>query len=347
MENSITVFSYAKINLSLDAGPPREDGLHPVDMVLQQVTLHDDVTIAVRTAPRGPAEGPGASGPGIEGPGTGRPGAGEPGAGSPAAERPHISLRVNRPYLPTDSRNLAWRAALLMAENCRLKGETVTDIDMEIYKRIPVSAGLAGGSSNAAAVMHGINTMVRPGFSLAELCGLGSSLGSDVPFCLTAQAAAEHRLPRNIRRDPMASSCARARGTGTELTPLTPLRAWVVIAKPHISVPTGEVYRGIDSCRIADRPDNDALAAALASGDRAAMRGEMINVLENYTLNAKEEAARLKEVMQELCRDAIKVLMSGSGPSVYALFEDGGRAGEACAFLRAMHYESYRCRTTG
>ena len=317
----ISLYSFAKINLSIDVGSPMENGMHPVDMVMQQLAFHDDVKVSYSED------------------------------GSLDRGRFRIFVSTNRPYLPVDSRNLAYKAAELMAERF---GKDVPggNIHIDIHKRIPVAAGLAGGSGNAAAVLHGLNVLWggRRSWlvSLSELLAAGAELGSDVPFCAAGQARGCRGLPAALRRDPAGGCCARATGTGTDLEIIRPLRSWVVIAKPRTGVSTAEVYKGIDSCEIKERPDNDVLCRALEDGDAGLAAGQMINVLENYTLKAYPEVAELKEKMAE-CesgRYARRILMSGSGPTVFALFDTKEQAKDSCMDMRKSGYETYWTKTT-
>ena len=319
--SEINLYSFAKINLSIDVGAPMENGMHPVDMVMQQLAFHDDVKVSYTTdknAGRGEFD---------------------------------ISLSTNRPYLPTDERNLAYKAAELMAIKF---GSDVPggNIRIDIRKRIPVAAGLAGGSGNAAAVLHGLNVLWggkrRWLVGLNELLAAGAELGSDVPFCAAGQARGCPGLPAALRRDPAGGCCARARGTGTDLKIIKGIRSWVVIAKPRLSVSTAEVDKGIDNCDIKERPDNDILEKALEEGDRRTAEGQMINVLESYTLKAYPQVAELKEavIRAESGRSARRVLMSGSGPTVFALFDTLNQAKKLCADVRSMGYEAYWTKTT-
>lgn len=319
--SEINLYSFAKINLSIDVGAPMENGMHPVDMVMQQLAFHDDVKVSYI-----------------------------PDENSGKGEF-SISLSTNRPYLPTDESNLAYKAAELMA----LKfGSDVPggNIRIDIRKRIPVAAGLAGGSGNAAAVLHGLNALWggkrRWLVGLNELLAAGAELGSDVPFCAAGQARGCPGLPAALRRDPAGGCCARARGTGTDLKIIKGLRSWVVIAKPRISVSTAQVYKGIDGCEIAERPDNDILEQALETGERKKAESQMINVLENYTLKEYPEVAILKEKMAqgEAGQAARRVLMSGSGPTVFALFDTLEQAERSCEDMRKAGYEAYWTKTT-
>lgn len=318
MRNEIKLSSYAKINLSIDVGSVAADGMHPVDMIMQQLLFHDDVTVWF--------------------------------AENPELTEPEIKLTTNKPFLPTDERNLAYRAAQLISEyaienELKDRDSLRGTIHIDINKKIPVAAGLAGGSGNAAAVLHALNTIWNLKLSLKQLCSLGEKMGSDIPFCLVGQARANYLLPKKIRKDSMATSCARATGTGTRLQPLKPLRRAIVIAKPPISVSTKEVYMGIDSCDIKERPDNDRLAKGLCGGKEALVFENMINVLENYTLSAYEEVGALKEFMSGL-EESREVLMSGSGPTVFGIYDSMDDAKSACEKIRKKGYEAYWTKTT-
>lgn len=310
----IKILSFAKINLSIDVTGATEDGMHTVDMIMQQISFHDDVT--VRFFPdQGKANGD------ID-----------------------IKVSTNRYYLPVDERNLAYKAAALMSSEYgdRIPGGRV---EVVIFKRIPVAAGLAGGSGNGAAVLHGLNQLWKLRLNLPRLCSLGAKLGSDVPFCVMGQAGYNFCLPKNLRKDKMAVSCARATGTGTELIPLRGINRSLVIVKPPMGVSTAEVYREIDRCKIKKRPDNDTLAKGIMSRDFALINDNCINVLENYTLRAYPEVKKLKDLLQQNT-EAEKVLMSGSGPTVFGLFKSISEAKEACEMLRKHRYEAYWTKTT-
>lgn len=306
---TITVSSYAKINLSLDVLGVLENGMHQVDMIMQELSFHDDVTVSYTPDPdrsKGDIE---------------------------------ICLTTNRYYLPTDSRNIAYKAAALMIEkygNHKDGGRILIDI----FKRIPVAAGMAGGSGNCAAVLHGLNVIWDLKLGLKDLCDLGAELGSDVPFCVMGQAKRNHMLPNRIRRSKKAVSCARATGTGTEMVPLKGMKKAVVIAKPDIGVSTKEVYQGIDYCVIHQRPDTEELIEGLVHNDFDKILPNCINVLEEYTLKAYPEVERLKQKMWEINQPEL-VLMSGSGPTVFAVYDDLKSAMEASEKLRTMGYESY------
>ena len=310
-ERRILIHSYAKINFSIDVGEPGPDGFHPVDMVMQQLGFHDNVVISFypdKRMKRGSHE---------------------------------IRITSNRPYLPTDRRNLAYRAAERMSETY---GQNVPGglIDIQLHKMIPVAAGLAGGSGNAAAVVHGLNVLWKCRMHLSEIMALCAELGSDVPFCAMGQAALNRCLPRIVREDRMASACARATGTGTELQPVPGICMPAVIAKPRRGVSTAEVYKGLDSCTVESRPDNDRLIRRMRQNDPE-MFQDFINLLECYTLHAYPEVQALKQNLQS--GSARMVLMSGSGPTVYALYDSMEEAKSECERIRAERIEAYWTET--
>ncbi|MBQ9014841.1 MAG: 4-(cytidine 5'-diphospho)-2-C-methyl-D-erythritol kinase [Firmicutes bacterium] len=325
----VEIRAYAKINLCLDVKGLLPGGFHEVHMIMQQILLHDDVSI--RWEEQEDAAGAAA----------------EP-AGPAAAAEPDlppvsISVGTNRPYLPTDRRNLAWQAAELMIREYGEGRRGRIRIDMK--KRIPVAAGLAGGSSNCAAVIHGINRLWDLHLDLEELCRLGGELGSDVPFCVMGQAAADPLLAPAFAGDPLACHCAIASGRGTDLEPIRGLESDLVLSKPPISVSTAQAYRGVDEAEIPQRPDVAEMVQALACEDLAAVQKNMINVLENFTLKQYSIVVYTKNKMQDLCKNG-RVLMSGSGPTVFGLCESREEAKRICEEMRQINRESFWTRTT-
>ena len=317
-ESEILIRSYGKVNLSIDVTGILPNGMHSVDMVMQQISLHDDVKIKLVTDKK-----------------------------KQVGKR--IKISTNRYYLPVDERNLAYKACQLILDKYEKtinKNYKDVEIHVDIFKRLPVAAGLAGGSSNGAAVLHGLNVLFNLHLSLETLCKLGEELGSDVPFCIMGQARANYVLPRKVRKDRLATSCARASGTGTNLEPVKGIRKCVVLGKPGIGVSTKDVYRGIDSCEILSRPDNDKMCEALETEAFEQVESQMVNVLENYTVNKFDEVKNLKSLMEEKFGDKGKVMMTGSGPTVFVLLDDIMEAKEGCKELRSKKYEAYWCKTT-
>ena len=306
---NIQLKSYAKINLSLDVKGVTGDGMHLVEMVMQQILLCDDIAMSWT-----------------------------PGAGGL-----EISLKTNRRFLPTDERNLAYKAALVMNEI--RGGDANGKLEINIKKRIPVAAGLAGGSGNGAAVLHGLNVLWGMDLSLEELCGAGARLGSDVPFCVMGQAAENDVLNDRFATDHLACHCALATGTGTDLEPLKGLESHIVLSKPPISVSTAKAYQGIDSIEIPERPDTEELIEGLKTKDYSRIEKNMVNVLENYTLKEYPTVVYTKNKMQEMCAGRA-VLMSGSGPSVYGLTGSIKESRAICAEMAKINRESFWTRTT-
>ena len=253
---TIKVNSYAKINLSLKVNPPMPNGMHPVDTVMQGISLHDEVTITVSQV------------------------------SDNRNERPEIVLTCDNPGLPLDRDNFAYRAAELMVDRFFPDSINTARISIDIKKNIPTEAGLAGGSANAASVLHGLNALWKLNLSLKELLALGAELGSDMPFCVMTQAKANPNLSDAIEKGEDASVAARGTGTGTELTPCEPIGVYVLLAKPDKGLPTKEVYRGIDEILLGEndsfilKPDGDKLVYALSEKDISAVTDQMINMLE-------------------------------------------------------------------
>ncbi|WP_371376339.1 4-(cytidine 5'-diphospho)-2-C-methyl-D-erythritol kinase [Sporomusa aerivorans] len=222
-----------------------------------------------------------------------------------------IILTVSRADLPADASNLAYRAAALLKEytGCR-QGACIT-----LDKQIPLAAGLAGGSADAAAVLKGLNILWDLGLSGEELSRLAARLGSDVPFCL-------------------CNGTMLATGRGEILSPLPPMPAcYVVLAKPPVEVPTAWVYQQFKADRVAVRPDIAGMCKELEQGSLAGVAGKLANVLENVTIPAHPEIARIKECMLEA--GAMAALMSGSGPTVFGLAGSQDQAEVIASRLKA------------
>ena len=227
-------------------------------------------------------------------------------------KEPGIRLSTNLFYLPVNENNLAYRAAeLLMKEFGIQEG-----IKIILDKHIPVAAGMAGGSSNAAAVLFGMNRMFSLGLSQKELMERGVSLGADVPYCIMR-------------------GTVLAEGLGEKLTPLPPMpRCFVLLAKPSISVSTKMVYEKLDSHEIAKHPDIDGIIEGLKGRDLLSVAACMGNVLEKVTVEAYPVINEIKEVMKK--QGALNAMMSGSGPTVFGLFDDKKKAKKAAFKIREM-----------
>lgn len=216
-----------------------------------------------------------------------------------------IKVETNLYYLPVNENNLVYKAAKLLMDEFQI----AEGVHIGLKKHIPVAAGMAGGSSDAAAVLYGMNRMFGLGLSLQELMERGVKIGADVPYCLMR-------------------GTALAEGIGEKLTPLPPVpKCPVLIAKPPINVSTKFVYENLKLDENTVHPDIDAILGAIEDGNLKEMAANMGNVLESVTCVQYPEIGQLKEIMMD--HGALNAMMSGSGPTVFGLFEDEKTAGEA------------------
>ena len=217
-----------------------------------------------------------------------------------------IALKTDRAGLPCDERNLAYRAAKLMKEKFSLR----EGVEIILEKRIPVAAGMAGGSADCAAVLKGMNELFDLGMSLEELQKEGVKLGADVPYCLMG-------------------GCALSEGIGEALTALKrPPACELVLAKPDVDVSTKHVYENLRLNRLGRHPDIDGILRSIENGDLEGLCGKLENVLESVTGKEYPVIGEIEEVMKG--EGALAAVMSGSGPTVFGIF----RGKEAA--LRAM-----------
>ena len=236
---SIQEFAYAKLNLTLDVTAKREDGYHDMVMVMQTVSVTDRIEIAE---------------------------IGEPG----------IRVRCNYRYVPTDERNLAVKAAKLFF---RETGVEDRGIQIQMEKSIPVGAGMAGGSADAAAVLRGLNRLFGRKFERRGLERLAEEVGSDVPFCI-------------------AGGTALARGRGEVLEDLAPMPdCRSVVCKPGFSISTPELFRKLDQVGLKRHPDTEGMLAALQNQDLKALSVRMYNVFEEIDDRRMRSEAEIKSVM--------------------------------------------------
>ena len=236
---SIQEFAYAKLNLTLDVTAKREDGYHDMVMVMQTVSVTDRIEIAE---------------------------IGEPG----------IRVRCNYRYVPTDERNLAVKAAKLFF---RETGVEDRGIQIQMEKSIPVGAGMAGGSADAAAVLRGLNRLFGRKFERRGLERLAEEVGSDVPFCI-------------------AGGTALARGRGEVLEDLAPMPdCRIVVCKPGFSISTPELFRKLDQVGLKRHPDTEGMLAALQNQDLKALSVRMYNVFEEIDDRRMRSEAEIKSVM--------------------------------------------------
>ncbi len=223
-------------------------------------------------------------------------------------KQPGIELRMDNSDLPSGGDNLICRAADLLFREKEITG----GVNISLTKRIPIAAGMAGGSADAAAALRGVNELFDLGYSLTELQALGVGLGADIPYCL-------------------AGGTMLSEGIGEILTPLpAPPAAHLVIAKPDINVSTAFVYGNLHADRLAWHPDIDGMIVALQKGDLDGITDRLGNVLETVTVKAHPVIEQIRELLRK--QGAENALMSGSGPTVFGIFkekETAARAAEA------------------
>ena len=227
-----------------------------------------------------------------------------------------IRVKTNLYYLPANENNLVYKAARLLTDEFDLPG----GLSIDLKKYIPVAAGMAGGSSDAAAVLFGMNRMYDLGLSLEELMERGVKIGADVPYCIMR-------------------GTALSEGIGEILTPLAPMPpCYILVAKPGISVSTKFVYENLKASELAYHPDIDGMMEALERQDLKALTDCMKegNVLETVTVSAYPMIQKLKDAM--LHYGALVSLMSGSGPTVFGIFDSRQAAKKAYAALKRGHY---------
>ncbi|EGQ2723415.1 4-(cytidine 5'-diphospho)-2-C-methyl-D-erythritol kinase [Staphylococcus pseudintermedius] len=275
----------AKINLTLDTLYKRDDGYHEVEMIMTTIDLSDRLSFEKRNDSR-------------------------------------IVLKVDETFIPSDDRNLAYRAALLMRETYQIKqGVTIT-----LEKNIPVAAGLAGGSSDAAATMRGMNRLFELNRSLDELSELSAAIGSDVPFCVYGTTA-----------------LCKGRGEILEILPKTP-SAWVIVAKPQAGLSTPEIYGGLDLSQPFPVHTEQCLKA-IEENDYDALCKSLSNRLEPVSMQLQPEIAKIKTNM--LNNGADGALMSGSGPTVYGFAQRERQARHIFNAVSGCCNDVYLVRTLG
>ncbi|MCI8479039.1 MAG: 4-(cytidine 5'-diphospho)-2-C-methyl-D-erythritol kinase [Oscillospiraceae bacterium] len=235
-----------------------------------------------------------------------------------------VQVRSNLEYLPTGGSNLAAAAALRL---CEAIGREC-GVSIAIQKGIPVCAGLAGGSADAAAVLRGLNQLLSLGLSWERLAEIGQRVGSDVPYCVLG-------------------GTALAEGRGETLTPLNSLPScWVVLCKPNFSISTPELFGRLDSVHIRCRPDTAGVLAALDHGDLMGVAQRMYNVFEDVL--PERRGAEVAEIKNTLIQQgALGASMSGTGPTVFGLFDQRSQAGAAFRILRESYRETYLAETIG
>lgn len=276
--------AYAKINIALDVVGKREDGYHLLKMIMQTIDLYDLIDIEENL-------------------------------------NEEIVISCNKYYIPTDERNLCYKAAKLFRDKYGVK----KGVKINIRKNIPMSAGLAGGSTDASAVLKGMNEIFNVNASLEELMELGVKIGADVPYCIKG-------------------GTALCEGIGEIVTPLKDFKNYIVVlVKPPFGVSTKEVYGGLDISRINRHPDINGLIEAMEQDNIYFIANNMKNVLENVTLKKHYIIKTIKENM--ISMDAIGAMMSGSGPTVFAFFEDMVKAQSCYERMKIKFRDVYITRT--
>lgn len=273
--------AYAKLNLTLDVLSCRNDGYHNLDMVMQSVSLCDSVSVRI-------------------------------GCGG------GISTISNVRHIPNDERNIAYKAAKLFEERV---GVSCGGIYIAMEKRIPSSAGMAGGSADGAAVLRLLNELSGAGLSDEELCRIGLDVGADVPFCLMG-------------------GTARARAKGEELEFIKPLpKCFFVIGKPRRGMSTKAVFAEIDNHPIPHHPDTEAMLSAIEVGDISAVSREVFNVFEPVVAEEVPEIPDIKNILN--ANGALCSAMTGSGSSVFGIFDDPDLAERAKGELREKYEDVF------
>ena len=237
---------------------------------------------------------------------------------------PGIQVKTNLYYLPTNENNLVYKAAKLLMDEFQIQD----GVSIQLKKRIPVAAGMAGGSSDGAAVLWGINQMYGLGLSMQALMERGVRLGADVPYC--------------IQR-----GTALAEGIGEKLSVLPPMpKCTILIAKPGISVSTKFVYENLhaNDLKPEQHPDVDSMIEAMRQKDLGLLCSHMGNVLETVTIPAYPVINEIKRTMMD--NGAIGSMMSGSGPTVFGIFDSPVAAKQAMKAVRAAKLAKQICLTT-
>lgn len=275
--------AYAKVNIALDVIGKREDGYHLLRMIMQAIDLYDEILI--EKIDKG------------------------------------IKINCNKPYVPTDERNLAYKAAKLFMDKFNIK----SGVNITINKNIPVSAGLAGGSTDCAAVLKLMNKMFKTNLSDQELMDLGVKLGADVPYCIIG-------------------GTALCEGIGEKITKLKPFKDKIlVLVKPPFGVSTKVVYQEFDLSKVVFHPNVEGLIKNIEEDNLKYVASNMKNLLENVTLAKYKEIISIKQSMIEC--GSIGSMMSGSGPTVFAFFDDMVKAQKCYDIMKKKYKDVCITRT--
>lgn len=276
--------AYAKLNLTLDVLDKRTDGYHDIKSIMQTVSIRDDVEIDVGT-------------------------------------HKEWSLSCDVAGVPCDKRNLAWKAAELFFETTKIDPE---GISIRITKRIPMEAGLAGGSADAAAVLRALNRHYNCPFSILALAELGAIIGSDVPFCVVCGTAMCEGRGERLRVLPAIPDCV------------------FVVCKPDFSSSTPELYKKIDENPVSNRPDHQAMESAILSGDLLKISQNLRNVFDPIVTKDHLELNYIKSIFNTY--GALGQQMTGSGSAVFAVVDNFEYAAVICNMLKDNYPQVFICK---
>lgn len=295
--NSITKTykAYAKVNLALDVLRKRPDGYHDVRMVMQNIDIYDELEFTVTDIKRVAVN------------------YGENADHADKTEQNksscNIIIETNRPELPTDESNLIHKAIKLMFDEYNIYG----DVLVKLTKNIPIEAGMAGGSTDCAAALKAVDDIFELNASLEDLMRLGKRLGADVPFCLLGKTAL-------------------AEGIGEILTEAEGLPdCTMLVVKPPVGISTGMIYDNMNCDALESRPDIDGMLEGLRKQDLGAVASKMENVMETVTVKLCSDIEDIKNAMKE--KGALNAIMSGSGPTVFGIFDASEQAWEAADYI--------------
>lgn len=275
--------AYGKINISLDVVGKREDGYHLLRMLMQTVDIYDELTF------------------------------------KKCEEGIHISC--NKDFVPTDKRNLVYKAIELFSNTYNIKG----GVKVHIVKNIPVEAGMAGGSTDAAAALRAMRDLYKPEVTDKELMTLGVKIGADVPYCILG-------------------GTALCEGIGEVITQLKPFNDKIlVVVKPNFGVSTIEVYKAFALKEVKVHPDTEGLIEAMEKDNLSYVGNNMKNLLETVTIKKHNEIQEIKDFM--IKEGSVGSMMSGSGPTVFGFFEDMLTAQRCYEKLKESYKEVFITRT--